>query len=64
MKTLDSPFHSPVSSKMEMKFKRKDVLFLSKVSSIYRKKSRGFLSWKMHIPFTPAASAVSMLINM
>ena len=51
MKTLDSPFHSPVSSKMEIQFQRKDVL-LSKVSSNYRKKSRGFQYLEMHIPLT------------
>ena len=40
MKTLHRHFHSPVSSKMEMKVQRKDVLLLSKVSSNYRKKLR------------------------
>ena len=33
MKTLHRHFHSPVSSKMEMKVQWKDVLFLSKVST-------------------------------
>ena len=32
MKTLHRHFHSPVSSKMEMKVQRKHVLFLSKVA--------------------------------
>ena len=49
MKTLHRHFHSPVSSKMEMKVQRKDVLFLSEVSFNYRKKLRGFPFWKMHI---------------
>ena len=49
MKTLHRHFHSLVSSKLEMKVQRKDVLFLSKVSSNYRKKLRGFPSWEMHI---------------
>ena len=49
MKTLHRHFHSPVSSKMEMKVQRKNMLFLSKVSSNYRKKLRGFPSWEMHI---------------
>ena len=49
MKTLHRHFHTPVSSKMEMKVQWKDVLFLSKVSSNYRKELRGFPSWEMHI---------------